>query len=130
MLMTATQGALYLGLLLVAAAVHGLILRFAVRLMVEVSMQVRVAYAIIALEYIVAAAIAGALLATDSAWQVPAALAAVGLIATGAVLIGRRVALPGGEPVGVGNGILIQFMQVPMVVPLAILLSFFIIPPA
>jgi len=128
--MTATQGALYLGLLLVAAAVHGLILRFAVRLMVEVSMQVRVAYAIIALEYIVAAAIAGALLATDSAWQVPAALAAVGLIATGAVLIGRRVALPGGEPVGVGNGILIQFMQVPMVVPLAILLSFFIIPPA
>ena len=128
--MTATQGALYLGLLLVAAAVHGLILRFAVRLMVEVSMQVRVAYAIIALEYIVAAAIAGALLATDSAWQVPAAMAAVGLIATGAVLIGRRVALPGGEPVGVGNGILIQFMQVPMVVPLAILLSFFIIPPA
>ena len=127
--MTATQGALYLGLLLVAAAVHGLILRFAVRLMVEVSMQVRAAYAIIALEYIVAAAIAGLLLATDSAWQVPVALAAIGLIATGAVLIGRRVALPDGEPVGVGNGILIQFMQVPMVVPLAILLSFFIVPP-
>ena len=127
--MTATQGVLYLGLLLVAAAVHGLILRFAVRLMVEVSMQVRVAYAIIALEYIVAAAIAGLLLATDSAWQVPVALAAIGLIATGAVLIGRRVALPDGEPVGVGNGILIQFMQVPMVVPLAILLSFFIVPP-
>jgi hypothetical protein len=128
-MMTATQGALYLGLLLVAAAIHGLILRFAVKLMVEVSMQVRVAYAIIALEYSVAAAIAGLLLAVDSAWQVPAALASTGLIATGAVLIGRRVALPDGEPVGVGNGILIQFMQVPMVVPLAILLSFFIVPP-
>ena len=128
--MTATQGALYLGLVLVAAAVHGQILRFAVKLMVEVSMQERAAYAIIALEYIVAAAIAGALLAVNSAWQLPAALAAIGLLATGAVLIGRRVALPGGEPVGVGNGILIQFMQVPMVVPLAILLSFFIVPPA
>jgi hypothetical protein len=128
-MMTATQGALYLGLVLVAAAVHGQILRFAVKLMVEVSMQVRAAYAIIALEYIVAAGIAGALLAVNSAWQLPAALAAVGLLATGAVLIGRRVALPGGEPVGVGNGILIQFMQVPMVVPLAILLSFFIVPP-
>ena len=127
--MTATQGALYLGLLVVVAAVHGLILRFAVKLMVEVSMQVRTAYAIIALEYVVAAAIAGLLLATDSAWQVPAALASIGLIATGAVLIGRRVALPDGEPVGLGNGILIQFMQVPMVVPLAILLSFFIVPP-
>ena len=127
--MTATQGALYLGLLLVAAAVHGLILRFAVKLMVEVSMQVRVAYAIIALEYMVAAAIAALLLAANAAWQVPAALATLGLIATGAVLIGRRVALPDGEPVGVGNGILIQFMQVPMVVPLAILLSFFIVPP-
>ena len=127
--MTATQGALYLGLLLVAAAVNGLILRFAVKLMVEVSMQVRVAYAIIALEYMVAAAIAALLLAANTAWQVPAALATLGLIATGAVLIGRRVALPDGEPVGVGNGILIQFMQVPMVVPLAILLSFFIVPP-
>jgi len=128
-MMTATQGVLYLGLLLVAAAVHGVILRFAVRLMVEVSMQPRVAYAIIALEYVVAGAIAALLLALHSAWQIPAALAAIGLIATGAVLIGRRVALPGGEPVGVGNGILIQFMQVPMVVPLAILLSFFIVPP-
>ncbi len=128
--MTATQVALYPGLLLAAAAVHGQILRFAVKLMVEVNMPARVAYAIIALEYLIAAAIAGMLLAAESAWQVPAALAAVGLLATGAVLIGRRVALPGGEPVGVGNGILIQFMQVPMVIPPAILLSFFIVPPA
>lgn len=127
--MTATDGALYLGLFVVAAALHGVILRFAVRLMVEVSMQARAAYAIIALEYAVAAAIAAVLLAMDPAWQLPTALAATGLIATGAVLIGRRVVLPGGEPVGVGNGILIQFMQVPMVIPLAILLSFFIVPP-
>ena len=127
--MTATQGALYLGLLLVAAAIHGFILRFAVKLMVEVNMQAGVAYAIIALEYIVAAAIAALLQAADTAWQVPATLASIGLLATGAVLIGRRVALPDGEPVGVGNGILIQFMQVPMVVPLVILLSFFIVPP-
>ena len=55
---------------------------------------------------------------------------AVPIVIAPIVLIGRRVVLPGGEPVGVGNGILIQFMQVPMVVPLAILLSFFIVPPA
>lgn len=128
--MTVTQGIMYLGLLLATAAVHGLILRFAVSLMVEVRMQVRAAYGIIAMEYIVAAAITGLLLLTgDPAWQIPAALAAIGLISTGAVLIGGRVKMPGGEPVGVGNGILIQFMQVPMVIPLAILLSFFIVPP-
>jgi hypothetical protein len=128
--MTATQIAMYSGLLLLAAAIHGAILRFAVRLMVEVPMAMRDACVVIAAEYAVAAVItAGALLTGKPAWQVPVALAFLGLVATGAVLIGRRVALPGGEPVGVGNGVLIQFMQVPMVIPFAILLSFIVVPP-
>ena len=128
--MNVTQVVMYLGLMLTAAAVHGLILRFAIKLMIEVRMPMRAAYRIIATEYTVAAAITGVLVMTGNpAWQLPAALASAGLITTGAVLIGRGVALPGGEPVGVGNGILIQFMQVPMVIPLAILLSFFIVPP-
>ncbi len=128
--MTAMQSVTYLGILLVTAGVHGLILRFAVRLMVNVAIPMPVAYGIIAAEYAAAGAIAGALLlAGNPAWQLQVALAAACLIGIGAALIGRRVAFPGSEPVGVGNGILIQFMQVPMIIPPAILLSFFIVPP-
>lgn len=128
--MTVTQGLQYAALLVVAAGIHGVILRFAVRLMVEVRMHPRDAYGIVAAEYAVAGLLSGLMLAGGSGtWQTPAAVAGIGLIITGAVLIGRRVALPGGAPVGVGNGVLIQFMQVPMVIPIAILLSFFIVPP-
>lgn len=128
--MDAMQIATYTGLLLAAAAGHGVILRFAVRLMVDVPLATRDACLIVVTEYAVAAFITAlVLVAGNPAWQIPAALASAGLVATGAVLIGRRVALPGGEPVGVGNGVLIQFMQVPMVIPFAILLSFFVVPP-
>lgn len=128
--MTVTDALLYTALVLVAAAGHGPILRFAVRLMVEVPMALRDAYRIVALEYAAAGVVAGAAaLAGANTQQVPATLAFVALLTTGAVLIGRRVSLAGGEPVGFGNAVLIQFMQVPMVIPFAILLSFFIVPP-
>lgn len=128
--MTTMQGLSYAGLALVAVAGHGVILRFAVRLMVEVSMTARDAGLVIAAEYAAAAAIAGVLLlAGVRTWQIPVSLGFAALVVTGAVLIGRRVMLPGGEPAGVGNGVLIQFMQVPMIIPFAILLSFFIVPP-
>jgi hypothetical protein len=128
--MTVTEGAAYAMLALVATAGHCAILRVAVRLMVDVRVGMREAALIVAAEYAAAAVIAGAVLMSGTTrWQVPVTLAAAALVATGAVLIGRRIMLPGGIPAGVGNGVLIQFMQVPMVIPFAILLSFFVVPP-
>jgi hypothetical protein len=128
--MSAAQVAANLAIFLVAAAVHGLILRFAVRLMLEVRVDARTAYAIIAAEYSAAALLLGVVwIVAATAWKLPVALAFTGLVITGAVLIGRWISLPDGAPLGVGNGLLVQFMQVPMVIPLAILLSFFIVPP-
>ncbi|MBI1732680.1 MAG: hypothetical protein HYR49_07945 [Gammaproteobacteria bacterium] len=128
--MTTSQIATNIVLLVAAAAGHGLILRFAVRVMLEVPVSARTSYGIIAAEYAVGAILFGlAAAVSPSAWKLPAALAFIGLVATGAVLIGRNITLPDGGALGVGNGLLIQFMQVPMVIPFVILLSFIIVPP-
>jgi hypothetical protein len=115
--------------LLVAAvavtAIHALVLRIATRLMVHVSVNYRRAYQIVAVEYLLAGVLLGVLLLANLTRPTTAYIVAiVGLLFVGAVGIGRWLSFEGGERLGVGNGVLIQFVQIPLVLPFAILVSF------
>jgi hypothetical protein len=106
-------------------AIHALVLRIAARLMVHVSVEYRRAYQIVAVEYLVAGAVLALLLLADLTRPTMAyAIAIVGLVFVGAFCIGRWLAFEGGDRLGVGNGVLIQFVQIPLVLPFAILASF------
>lgn len=106
-------------------AIHALVLRIAARLMVHVSVEYRRAYQIVAVEYLVAGAVLGLLLLADLTRPTTAyVIAIVGLVFVGAFCIGRWLAFEGGDRLGVGNGVLIQFVQIPLVLPFAILASF------
>lgn len=111
--------------IVVVTAIHALVLRVAARLMVHVSVGYRRAYQIVAVEYLVAGAVLGTLLLADLARPTTAyVIAIVGLVFVGAFCIGRWLAFEGGDRLGVGNGVLIQFVQIPLVLPFAILASF------
>ncbi len=113
--------------LLVALAIHPLILRLAIRLMVEVPVRYAHACRIVGIEYL-AAGVALLLLIYTRTLSATAsyAIAAAVLIVTGAVLIGRGLSFADGVRLGVGNGVLIQFMQIPLTLPLLIIGSFFL----
>jgi hypothetical protein len=115
--------------LLVAAVVvtvmHAVVLRVAARLMVHVSVDFRRAYRIVAVEYVLAGAVLGVLLLSGLTRPATAyVVAIVGLLFVGAFCIGRWLGFEEGERLGVGNGVLIQFVQIPLVLPFAILVSF------
>lgn len=119
----------YFLMVVAASLVHALFLRFAVGLMVEARVTYLHAYRIVAIEYVVAALVAGALhLGHIGTQALTIAAAAIALVAVGATLIGRTKAFTNGDAVGVGNGVLIQFMQVPLILPFAIVASFLIDP--
>ncbi len=108
-----------------AAAVHAVFLSFAVRLMVEVRPRYGHACAIVVTEYATAGLMVGGLLLGgigNPTYMM--ATAAIALLAAGAILIGRTLRFADGERLGIGNGVLIQFMQVPLVLPFIILASF------
>jgi hypothetical protein len=85
----------------------------------------RRAYQIVAVEYLLAGVLLGVLLLTNLTRPTTAYIVAiVGLLFVGAVGIGRWLSFEGGERLGVGNGVLIQFVQIPLVLPFAILVSF------
>ena len=109
----------------VVTAIHALVLRIAARLMVHVSVEFRRAYQIVAVEYGVAGAVLGTLLLAGVTRSTTAyVVAVVGLLFVGAFCIGRWLAFEGGDRLGVGNGVLIQFVQIPLILPFAILASF------
>jgi hypothetical protein len=115
--------------LLVAAvavtAIHAVVLTIATRLMVHVSVNYRRAYRIVAVEYLVAGALLGILLVANLIRPTTAYIAAIAaLLFVGAFCIGRWLTFEDGERLGVGNGVLIQFVQIPLVLPFAILVSF------
>ena len=110
---------------LAVTGIHAVVLRIAAKLMVHVSVEYRRAYQIVVVEYLVAAAVLGVLLLPDLARPTTAyVLAIVALLFAGAFCIGRWLVFEGGERLGVGNGALIQFVQIPLVLPFAILASF------
>lgn len=110
---------------LLATVVHALVLRMATNLMVEVRIRYSTAYKIVVTEYVAAGVIAGILLVSQIFKPTASYIvAAIVLVSVGATCIGRWLSFGNGDRVGVGNGVLIQFMQIPLVVPFAIILSF------
>lgn len=113
--------------LVAALAIHPLILRLAIRLMVEVPVRYAQACRIVGIEYLAAGVALLLLIYTRTLGATASyAIAAVVLIVTGAVLIGRGLSFANGVQLGVGNGVLIQFMQIPLTLPLLIIGSFFV----
>jgi len=115
---------------LIALAVHPVVLRVAAKIMLGVHVPYVQGVKIVAIQYAVAGAVlAGLILVELSRQSVALGVAAIALLAVGATLVGRWLSFGTGEHVGVGNGVLIQFMQVPLVIPLLILGSFLLNPP-
>ncbi|MGH6634741.1 MAG: hypothetical protein ACRED0_00910 [Gammaproteobacteria bacterium] len=111
--------------LLIALALHPWVLRVATAMMVEAQVPYARAFRIVAIEYVAGGAALAALSLIKLTGQTTALiLAAVVLVFVGAILVGKWLSFANGEQVGVGNGVLIQFMQVPLVIPLLILVSF------
>jgi hypothetical protein len=110
---------------LLALAVHPYVLRTATRLMVEVLVPYAKALQIVAIEYVAAGVVLALLSFLKLTGQTIAlAAAAIILVAVGATLIGKWLSFHDGDRLGIGNGILIQFMQVPLAIPFLILASF------
>ncbi|MGH8601903.1 MAG: hypothetical protein ACREXR_03725 [Gammaproteobacteria bacterium] len=111
--------------LLIALALHPWVLRVATAMMVEAQVPYARAFSIVAIEYVAAGVALAALSLIQLTGQTTAfILAAVVLVFVGAALVGKWLSFANGEELGVGNGVLIQFMQVPLVIPLLILVSF------
>lgn len=111
--------------LLIALALHPWVLRVATAMMVKAQVPYSRAFRIIAIEYVAGGAALAALNVIKLTGQTTALiLAAAVLVAVGATLVGSWLSFVNGEQVGVGNGVLIQLMQVPLVIPGLILVSF------
>jgi hypothetical protein len=109
----------------VTIAVHALALRVAAALMVEARVRYALALKIVAIEYAAILLAAGAIAVVDPG-SVALAVAAGSLayVFTGAACIGFWLSFPEGERVGLGNGVLIQAIQIPLLIPVIIVGSF------
>lgn len=113
-----------------AAACHVLALRVAVRLMVELRVEWPLAARIIGAEYVAVSLIVAGLLALAPGEQaLTLVVASLAYLFIGAYCLGRWVRFTDGSAVGVGNGVLIQAIQIPLIIPVFILASFLVAPP-
>jgi hypothetical protein len=113
--------------LLFAAVCHVVALRVATRLMVDVQIDLRLAAKIVAIEYFATACIAGLLLAlSPSGNTLPLAVGALTYLFVGAACVSIWIGFGDGTRVGFGNGVLIQAIQIPLIIPVAIIASFLI----
>jgi hypothetical protein len=120
--MTAIQ---YLLAIVAATFVHAAFLGFAIKLMVEIKVGYGHAWRIVAAEYVAAGAVILLIHLGNLAGQTAMiSLAAIVLVFVGATIIGRTVAFANNDRLGIGNGVLIQFMQVPLILPFIIISSF------
>jgi hypothetical protein len=109
----------------IASLCHALALKIATKLMVEVPVKYGKAYLIVLVEYLaVGSVVAGLLFAGFGGTTLAIIAATLTYLLVGAACIG--MAIPGidGARLGVGNGVLIQAIQVPIIVPFLILGSF------
>jgi hypothetical protein len=107
-----------------AALCQTVALRVATRLMVEVRIAWQLAAKIVAIEYAAIACIAGVLLALTQGHTLPIAVGALVYLIIGAACISRWIGFDDGTRIGVGNGVLIQAIQVPLIIPVLIAGSF------
>lgn len=110
---------------LVAAALHALALRIVTALMVEVPVKYSLALKIVAIEYaavlVLAGGLAGLHLGSQTVVIVGGSLA---YLFVGAACIGLWITFGDGKRLGVGNGVLIQAIQIPLIIPVVIVGSF------
>lgn len=119
--MTATDILLAILIGAVIALFHAFALRIATQLMVHVPVVFGRAMTIVLLEY-AAALLAGMILfliLDDQKFAI--AGAAVTYLFTGAILIDRWLTTQSGDRLGMGNGVLNQALQIPLLIPLLII---------
>lgn len=107
-----------------AALCQTVALRVATRLMVDVRIAYQLAAKIVGIEYVAIACVAGALLALKPGQVLPLAAGALVYLIVGAACISRWIGFGDGARVGVGNGLLIQAIQIPLIIPVLIAGSF------
>ncbi|MGH8245707.1 MAG: hypothetical protein ACREUU_04670 [Gammaproteobacteria bacterium] len=109
----------------IAAVFHALALCIVARFTVRVPVRYAQALQIVVLEYGAVAAVAGAMLGTQLGNQTVAIVAcSLAYLFVGAGFIGTWLVFDNGTRLGVGNGILIQALQIPLIIPVLIVGSF------
>ena len=109
----------------IASLCHALALKIATKLMVEVPVKYGKAYLIVLVEYLAVGGVVAGLWFADIGGLTPAIIAAAfTYLLVGAACIGTAIPGIDGARLGVGNGVLIQAIQVPIIVPFLILGSF------
>ncbi|MGH8480422.1 MAG: hypothetical protein ACREXK_12805 [Gammaproteobacteria bacterium] len=109
----------------IASLCHALALKIATKLMVEVPVNYGKAYLIVLIEYLAVGCVAAGLLFAGVGGPTLALIAATfTYLLVGAACIGTAIPGIDGARLGVGNGVLIQAIQVPIIVPFLILGSF------
>jgi hypothetical protein len=109
----------------IASLCHALALKIATKLMVDVPVKYGKAYLIVLVEYLAVGGVAAGLLFADIGGPTLAITAVTfTYLLVGAACIGTAIPGIDGARLGVGNGVLIQAIQVPIIVPFLILGSF------
>ena len=111
--------------IVIASLFHALTLKIATKLMVEVPVKYGKAYLIVLVEYLaVGSAAAGLVFAGVGGPTLAIIAGTFTYLLVGAACIGTAIPGIDGARLGVGNGVLIQAIQVPIIVPFLILGSF------
>ncbi len=105
----------------VVAFFHSLALRVTTRLMVNVPVLFRRALSIVLLEYMAIFVIAMILFLGLKSQTFALVIGSLTYLFTGAVLIDLWINTKEGDRLGIGNGVLIQAIQIPILVPLIII---------
>ncbi|MBI4005185.1 MAG: hypothetical protein HY356_00845 [Gammaproteobacteria bacterium] len=105
----------------VVAFFHSLALRVATRLMVNVPVLFRRALSIVLLEYMAVLLIGMILFLVLKSQTFTLVIGSLTYLFTGAVLIDLWINTKEGHRLGIGNGVLIQAIQIPILVPLIII---------
>lgn len=110
-----------------AALFHALALCIATRLMVEIPVRYRDAIMAVAVEYAAVAVVVGVLLALQAnTGPILISAGALTYLFAGALYLGKRLHFADGAPMGAGNGVLVQAIQIPLIIPVLILGSFLV----
>jgi hypothetical protein len=109
----------------IASLSQALALKIATKLMVEVRVKYGKAYLIVLAEYLAIGAVVAALVSSGVEGVTLAIIAAsLTYLLVGAACIGTAIPGIDGARLGVGNGVLIQAIQVPIIIPFLIAGSF------
>jgi len=119
--MTATNVLIAILIGSVIVLIHALALKFATQLMVHVSVQFGRALSIILLEYAAIFLVCIILFWALNNQTITILAGAIIYLFAGAALINFWLTTQDGDPLGMGNGVLNQAIQIPLLIPLFII---------